>query len=186
MSKHKHPKPTHEQSHHDHEKHQENHDEVNVVNEEVTKLKEENQRLHDTVLRLSADIQNMERRHKNEIQNVKDYSITDFAKDLLNVIDTFERALQLQNNLDIDHNDKINSIFEGIKMNYNIFEGILKKYGIEKIFPQNEQFNHDYHHAITQVTSPEHQDDEIVQVVQVGYMIKDRILRPAMVIVNKL
>jgi molecular chaperone GrpE len=208
MSKNKHPKhnTTHQNNHENHNHNEENYHEnynhneenyqdnnIEVINDDLQKLKDENENLHKIILSLkektlslSADIANITRRQEIALQNMSDYAITNFASDLLNVLDPFEQVLQLESNFMTEDSNKVNSIFQGIKMSYKIFEDILNKYGIRKILPQNEMFDHNYHHAISQTTSPDYKNDEIVQVVRVGYLIKDRVLRPAMVVVNKI
>lgn len=155
----------------------------NENNNELSSLKDYIQALEDKILRISAETENIRKRYEKIAQEAKDYANTNFAKDLLGVIDNLKRALEHKP----EHEDaQIMNIISGVEMTKNEFEAVLKKNGLQTIEPQHgEKFDYNLHHAISQIVTDEYNEDSIVDVMQVGYKIKDRLLRPAIVKVSK-
>jgi molecular chaperone GrpE len=151
--------------------------------EELSSLKEYVQALEDKILRISAETENIRKRYEKIAQEAKDYANTNFAKDLLGVIDNLKRALEHKP----EHQDElVKNIISGVEMTKNEFESVLKKNGLQAIEPATgEKFDYNLHHAISQIVTDEYNEDSIVEVMQVGYKIKDRLLRPAIVKVSK-
>ena len=151
--------------------------------EELSNLKAYIQALEDKILRISAETENIRKRYEKIAQEAKDYANTGFAKDLLGVIDNLKRALEHKpEHLD----EQVKNIISGVEMTKNEFEAVLKKNGLQAIEPLlGEKFDYNLHHAISQIVTDEYNEDSIVEVMQVGYKIKDRLLRPAIVKVSK-
>ncbi len=140
--------------------------------------------LKDRLLRAVAETENLRRRSDREKSDAANYAITTFARDLLGVSDNLRRALDsipADSNLD----DNAKTLVEGIKLTERELANILERHNIKKIDPLGEKFSYDLHQAMFEVPNTGKEDGTIVQVMQVGFMIKDRLLRPAMVGVAK-
>ena len=150
---------------------------------EIESLKEQIAILEDRARRISAEAENTRKRFEKMAQESKDYANTNFAKDLLGVMDNLGRALEHK---PADADAQVNNIISGVEMTKNELVTIFKKHGIHTIEPQaGEKFDYNLHHAVSQIVTDEYNADSIVDVMQVGYKIKDRLLRPAMVKVSK-
>ena len=150
-----------------------------LSNEE--KLQQEVEKLNDQVYRLSAEISNIQKRNAKERQDAAKYRSQSLAQNLLNVIDNLERAIASPSESEDAQNLK-----KGIEMVYESFLYALKEEGIEEIEALNQPFDPTLHHAVQTVPVEEGQEaDKVVQVFQKGYKLKDRVLRPAMVIVSQ-
>ena len=150
-----------------------------LSNEE--KLQQEVEKLNDQVYRLSAEISNIQKRNAKERQDAAKYRSQTLAQNLLNVIDNLERAIASPSESEDAQNLK-----KGIEMVYESFLYALKEEGIEEIDALDQPFDPTLHHAVQTVPVEEGQEaDKVVQVFQKGYKLKDRVLRPAMVIVSQ-
>ncbi|WP_341757098.1 MULTISPECIES: nucleotide exchange factor GrpE [unclassified Candidatus Tisiphia] len=151
--------------------------------EEIVSLKSQIETLQDKLLRTIAESDNNRKRLEKSIEEAKNYAIFSFAKDLLSVNDNLARALEHKpQNMAGD----ISSIITGVEMTKGELTSILQKHGLESIEPSlGEKFDYNIHHAISQIVSDEHEQDSIMAVMQSGYKIKDRLLRPAIVQVSK-
>lgn len=150
--------------------------------DDVLALKDKIAALEDQVLRTCAEVENTRRRHERTLDETKNYAISNFAKDLLSVMDNFERALGQK----YDDDPRIANIIAGVEMTKRELESVFKKYGLESISPlPKEKFDYNIHHAVSQVVTDEYNHDTIINTMQVGYKIKDRLLRPAIVTVAK-
>ena len=154
-------------------------EEIEELRSELKKAQEEQARTHERLLRLQAEYENYKKRTEKEKIAERKYKSQDLANELLPAMDNFERALQVEVN---DHNK---SIIEGITMVYKQLEEALKSQGIEKIDAIHEPFDPNIHHAVMQVEEEELESNVVVEVLQTGYKLKDRVIRPAMVKVNK-
>ncbi len=155
-------------------------DEIEEEESELKKCQEELAKEKDRYIRAHADFENMKKRIEREKQNALIYANEAFAKDLLTVLDTFENALKSIEQIESDSEDAIEKIKEGMQLTYEQLLSILKKHGIEEVECEGE-FNPELHQAVTQMESDEHESGEIVQVLQKGYKLKERLLRPSMV-----
>ena len=156
------------------------------VEEEVTPLsvaEDEINDRRDQLLRAVAETHNVRRRAEKEKADAASYSVTKFARDLLAVGDNFSRALEaLPEGTEIP--DDIKPFIEGVEMTDRELQNIFERHGISKIDPKGDKFDHNLHQAMFEAPT-EDPDGTIIQVMQVGYKIKDRLLRPAMVGVSK-
>ncbi len=150
-----------------------------VKSELEAKLKE----AEDKYLRVHADFENIKKRLEKEKYQAIDYASEKFAKDLLAPIDTLEMALQSAN-ADLSADELLTKLKEGIELTIKNFNTVFEKHDISAVETDGE-FDPNFHDAVMQVDSPEHEDGQIVQQLQKGYKIKDRLLRPAMVSICK-
>ena len=147
---------------------------------ELEKCQQELAEQKDKFLRAHADFENMKKRLEKEKTNALIYANEAFAKDLLTVLDTFENALASIDKVESDSEDAVNKIKEGMTLTYEQLLSILKKHGVQEVECEGE-FNPEHHQAVTQMDSDEHKSGDIVQVLQKGYKLKDRLLRASMV-----
>src|SRR5690625_2572048 len=146
---------------------------------EVDALAEENEKLKDRMLRTQAEFENFKRRTQKEKAAERKYKAEELVTELLPILDNFERALQTE----ISEDNK--GFFEGMQMIYNQLKETLKTQGVEKIDTEDKEFDPTYHHAVVQIEDDEIDSNIIVEELQKGYMLKDKVIRPAMVKVNK-
>jgi len=133
----------------------------------------------DKYLRAHADFENSKKRLEKDKMNAVSYANESFAKDILAVMDSFENALaSMEGNA--DSSEVLEKMKEGVNLTYEQLKKILEKNHIKEVECEGE-FDPEVHQAIMQVESDTHKTGDIVQVMQKGYMIKDRVLRPAMV-----
>jgi len=140
--------------------------------------------LKDRLLRAVAETENLRRRSDREKADAANYAMTAFARDLLSVGDNLRRALDSVPE-DADLGDNAKTLIEGIDLTERELLNMLERHNIKKIDPLGEKFSYDLHQALFEVPDTGEEDGTIVQVMQVGYVIKDRLLRPAMVGVAK-
>jgi len=135
----------------------------------------------DKYLRAHADFENAKKRLEKDKMTAVAYANESFAKDILSVVDSFENALASIHGADEENAAEVlKHMKEGVNLTYEQLKKILEKNHIKEIDCSGE-FNPEVHQAIMQVESDEHNEGDVVQVMQKGYTIKDRILRPAMV-----
>ena len=174
---------------------QENNDADEMVteseNEEICPDKEididavlaENQKLKNDFLRAYADAENTKKRCHLEMEKSVKFAIADFAKSLLSVADNLQRALDACNN--DDNNDAVNGLCKGIELTQSELFKVFDKFGIHKMDIVGKVFDPNFHRVVQEVEDKTQKAGTIVSEVQTGYMIHDRILREAMVIVTK-
>jgi len=141
--------------------------------------------LNDKVLRAMAEAQNTRRRADIDIQNAKSFGIQSFSKDLLGVLDNLFRASDTISDADSAADPKLKAIKEGIEITKREMINVFERGGIKRIEPVNEAFDPNLHQAISQVTDVSVAAGTVLQVLQSGYILKDRLLRPALVVVSK-
>lgn len=135
----------------------------------------------DKYLRAHADFENAKKRLEKDKMNAVSYANESFAKDILAVMDSFENALASMESADEGNaSEVLEKMKEGVNLTYDQLKKILEKNHIKEVECEGE-FDPEVHQAIMQVESDAHETGDIVQVMQKGYMIKDRVLRPAMV-----
>ena len=149
--------------------------------EELNEVSEDERitELEDTVLRLRAELDNSQKRSVAEIEKAHKYGIERLLLELLPVVDNLENAL---NNLseNVSESDK-----EGIDLTLKSFESALDKFGISPIYPISEDFDPINHEAVSVVKDEKHADNKIVEVMQKGWRLHERVIRPARVVVIK-
>ncbi|MEQ5807382.1 nucleotide exchange factor GrpE [Alteromonas sp. NFXS44] len=135
----------------------------------------------DSVLRARADMENARRRAEAEVEKARKFALERFAGELLPVLDNLERAIQAGDG----ENDAVKPLLEGVDMTLKSFVSTIEKFGLTPIDPQGEGFNPELHQAMSMQESAEHAPNTVMAVMQKGYQINGRLLRPAMVMVSR-
>jgi molecular chaperone GrpE len=149
-------------------------------------LREENDSLKDQLLRALAEMENLRQRTAREIKDARSYSIANFARDVLNVSDNLHRAMAaLPESERAAADPALSALLQGVEMTERDLQATLEKHEVRRIDPQGERFDPHFHQAMFEVPDPSVPAGQVVQVVQAGYVIGDRVLRPAMVAVAK-
>ena len=149
------------------------------LEDKIAKLEAQLKESEDKYLRVHADFENIKKRLEREKYQAIDYASEKFAKDLLAPIDSLEMALQSAN-VNLDAAELLGKLKEGIELTIKNFNSTFEKHNISKIETDGE-FDPNVHNAVMQVDSENHESGQIVQELQKGYMLKDRLLRPSMV-----
>ncbi|WP_438865086.1 nucleotide exchange factor GrpE [Neptunicella sp.] len=135
----------------------------------------------DSVLRAIANAENTSRRAEGEIDKARKFALERFASELLPVVDNLERALQVGD----AENELVKPMLEGVDLTLKSFLSTIEKFGIKLIDPQGQAFNPEQHQAMSMQESAEHPVNTVLAVMQKGYELNGRLLRPAMVVVSR-
>ena len=141
--------------------------------------------LKDKLLRALADNENTIRRAKREREDTAKYAAANFARDMLTVADNLRRALDAAPKSLSDGDDQTKAFMEGIDLTSRELLSVLERHGIKQISPVGEKFNHDQHEALFEVPTSDMEPGMVVQVIEGGFTIHDRLLRAAKVGVSK-
>ena len=139
--------------------------------------------MKDQVLRALAETENTRRRSERELADMSKYAVTNFAKDLVNVLENLQRATDAIPAELRANQPAVASLATGVEMTLKELLTTFERYGIVRIDPLGQKFDHNYHQAVAQIDSPDAAPGTVIQVLQAGYSIHDRLLRPAMVAV---
>ena len=149
-------------------------------------LLEERDSLKDQLLRALADVENMRRRTERELESARKYAHTGFARDLVGAIDNLSRAIDAAPAADeAPSPEALSGLFTGLEMSWTEIQSTMERHGIRRVDPKGEKFDYNLHQAMFEVPSDAHEPGTVVEVVQHGYVLHDRLLRPAMVGVAK-
>ena len=152
------------------------------ASETIAKLELERSDLKDRLLRTLAEIENMRRRTEREVADARSYAITRFAGDMLGVADNMARALAaIPPEAREGADQTLKAVVEGAELTEREMLRALEKHGVKKIDPKGEKFDPNFHQAMFEIPDPSLPSGTVAQVMQVGYSIGDRVLRPAMV-----
>jgi molecular chaperone GrpE len=152
----------------------------------IEKLNVENAELKDRVLRALADVENMRRRSEREAADARTYAVTAFARDLLTVADNFARALEsLPAETRAAADGPIKAFIEGVELTGRELQAALGRHGVKKLEPRGEKFDPNFHQAMFEAPDEAVPAGTVTEVVQSGWKIGDRVLRPALVGVSK-
>ena len=149
---------------------------------EVEALQEEVAMAKDAALRAQADAINAQRRAELDVEKARKFALERFANDLLPVVDNLERALESSAGSDADG---IAAVVEGVELTLKSLVDVLAKNGITPVDPHGEPFDPQVAQAMSMVENPDVEPNTVIAVMQKGYLLKDRLLRPAMVMVSK-
>ena len=141
--------------------------------------------LKDKLLRLMADSENLRKRSERDVSAAKKYGAVGLARDLLGSIDNLETAISHMPENKDDMDETLKNILVGVEMSARELASVLERHHIKKVTPEQEKFDYNIHQAMFEVPTDEVEPGMVVQVVQSGYMLHDRLLRPAMVGVSK-
>ncbi|MGA1831344.1 nucleotide exchange factor GrpE [Rhizobium wenxiniae] len=165
---------------------EENAAEVAAEPDPLDVLKAENSELRDRFLRLAAEMDNLRRRTERDVKDAKSYAVSGFARDMLAVSDNLRRALDA---VPADQRSgadaTLTTLLEGVEMTERAMLSALERHGVKKIDAEGEKFDPNFHQAMFEIPNPAVPNNTVVQVVQAGFTIGDRVLRPAMVGVAK-
>ncbi|NLS02056.1 nucleotide exchange factor GrpE [Rhizobium sp. P32RR-XVIII] len=152
----------------------------------IERIKSENAELRDRYLRLAAEMDNLRRRTERDVKDAKSYSVAGFARDMLAVSDNLRRALESIPPEAKESGDAgLTTLIEGVEMTERSMLSALERHGVRKLEPVGQKFDPHFHQAMFEVPNTEVPNNTVVQVVQAGFTIGERVLRPAMVGVAK-
>jgi len=156
-----------------------------VAPETPATLKAQIAELTDRLLRAHADMENHRKMAEKEREDTAKYAISKFAKDIVQVGDNFQRAITAVPGEEIDTNPALKSFLDGVSMLDREFHNILERHGIQRLEPTGEAFDPHFHQAMMEQEDASVPHGTVLQVIQSGYQLSDRVLRPAMVVVAK-
>jgi len=154
---------------------------VTTDEQHIEQLEEQLASAKENALRAAAEMQNIRRRAEQDIEKAHKFALEKFATDLLPVLDSLERGLEVS-----DPTDKaIRPMREGMELTYKLFLDTLKRFQVERLDPQGEPFNPEQQQAMAMEESTHVEPNSVLKVFQCGYVMNGRLLRPAMVVVSK-
>jgi molecular chaperone GrpE len=152
----------------------------------IAEAKREATEFKDKLLRTLAEMENLRKRTEREVLDARLYGIAGFARDVLAVADNMHRALDaIRPELRESTNPTVKALIEGVELTERELLKILEKNGVKKFSPQGEKFDPNVHQAMYEVPTSDLPPGQVAEVIQAGYMIGERVLRPAMVAVSK-
>lgn len=153
--------------------------EADALAAQVQDLEQRLAEANDQSMRAAAEAQNVRRRAEHEAEKARKFALEKFVKDLLPVVDSLEKALEsMQEDASEVHR-------EGVSMTLKMQLDVLNKFGVERIDPQGEPFDPQVHEAMAMVPNPELEPNTVMEVMQKGYSLNGRLVRPAMVVVSQ-
>lgn len=151
-----------------------------VQMDELATARAEAQQKQELYLRAMAEMDNLRKRQQREKEDLTKFCNENILREILPVIDNLERAIE-----HAGEQAEVNGLLEGVEMTLNQFNSVLKKFGVETISAKGERFNPDHHQAMGQLETHEVEANHVVQELQKGYLLNNRLLRPAMVMVAR-
>ncbi|WP_297790772.1 nucleotide exchange factor GrpE [uncultured Marinobacter sp.] len=151
---------------------------------ETEALQAQVQEYQEQMLRAQAEMQNVRRRAELDVEKAHKFALEKFVKELLPVADSLEKAVESTEGQEAS-GELVASIREGVEMTLNLFMNSLKKFNVEQLNPVGEPFDPQLHEAMSMVPAPDAEPNSVVAVVQKGYTLNERLVRPAMVVVAK-
>lgn len=142
----------------------------------LNEAEEKSNEYWDRLLRQQAEMDNLHRRVERDISNAHKYALEKFIPELLPIIDNLERAVMVSGE---------DAVLEGVKMTLQMFSNVLTKFGVQVVNPESEPFNPELHQAVSTQTDPSVKPGMVLQVLQKGYLLNNRLIRPALVVVSK-
>lgn len=159
--------------------------EIALLTARVAELEGEKTNLIDRLLRAQADLENFRKRTEREREETAKYAISKFARDVVAVADNFERATAAVAPDELADNPALGALLDGVKMTEREFLNALERHGVTRMAPKGETFDPNVHQAVMEQHDTAVPAGTVLQVYQAGYMIEDRCLRPAMVVVSR-
>ena len=154
--------------------------------EALVRLLKENEELKDRALRVAAEMENLRRRTARDVHDARAYAVANFARDMLSVSDNLRRALDaIPAEAKAAGDAGFKALIDGVEITERAMLSTLERHGVKKLEPEGEKFDPNFHQAMFEVPNPDVPANTVVQVVQPGYSIGERVLRPAMVGVAK-
>jgi molecular chaperone GrpE len=135
----------------------------------------------DLLMRSKAELENLRRRHERDIENAHKYALEKFSSELLPIIDSLEMGVLAAGS----EGATLEQVKEGTELTLKMLLTSIDKFGIKAVHPEGEPFNPEFHQAMSMLESPEHDPNTVMTVMQKGYTLNERLIRPAMVVVSK-
>ncbi|MBN3563999.1 nucleotide exchange factor GrpE [Aliamphritea spongicola] len=154
---------------------------ITALQASVATLEAQVAALKDQELRTQADMQNVRRRAEMDVEKAHKFALEKFTNELLPVMDSLERAIEASQSDD----EAVKALREGVEMTLNMFVSGLEKFKVEQVNPVGDAFNPELHQAMSMVPNPEVPANHVMAVMQKGYTLHGRLIRPAMVIVSQ-
>ncbi|WP_111979287.1 nucleotide exchange factor GrpE [Algibacillus agarilyticus] len=164
--------------------------EVEALSEEQLQIEKLTQQLaaaertvadqQESVLRAKAEVDNIRRRSAQDVEKARKFALEKFSSDVLVVVDNLERALESADK----ENDDLKPMIEGVELTLKSFTDALEKHGVKQVNPEGETFNPELHQAMSMVPNPDVPPNTVIAVMQKGYELNGRLVRPAMVMVS--
>lgn len=151
---------------------------------EASALRDQVKEFQEQVLRSQAEMQNVRRRAEIDVEKAHKFALEKFVKELLPVADSLEKAVEITA-AHQDEDERLASIREGAEMTLDLFMNSLRKFNVAQLNPVGEPFDPQHHEAMSMVPAPDAEPNSVVAVVQKGYTLNNRLMRPAMVVVAK-
>ncbi len=159
---------------------------LEFLNAELERVEAEKAELKDRMVRMAAEMDNLRKRTARDVQDAREYSISNFAREMLSVSDNLRRALEAIPQEARDSGDAgFKALIEGVELTERSMLQALERSGVKRINPANERFDPNYHQAMFEIPNPDVPNNTVLEVVQDGYVIGGRMLRPAMVGVSR-
>ena len=155
--------------------------EEEIAVDSLSKLEVQLEEMRDQVLRHQAEVQNVKRRAEQDVEKARKYALERFCNELLPIVDSLEMAI-LSASPDQEDSE---SILKGVKLTLKMFVDTLAKFNLEQIDPEGEPFDPKSHQAVSMVENNEVESNTVLSVMQRGYVLSGRLIRPAMVVVSK-
>jgi molecular chaperone GrpE len=152
----------------------------------IHEIGKENAELRDRLLRTLAEMENLRKRTEREVGDARTYGVSAFARDILGVADNMHRALEaLDTELRANASDSVKGLLDGVELTERALLSALEKHGVKRFDPVGQKFDPNRHQAMFEIEDPNVTAGTVVQVMQAGYVIGDRVLRPALVAIAK-
>lgn len=152
----------------------------------LAQIEAEKADLKEKLLRTLADMENLRRRTEREVADARTYAVSNFARDMLTVADNFQRAIDsVPAEARAAGDPALKALIEGVELTERDMLKTLERYGVKRLDPEGQKFDPNLHQAMFEVPNPNVPSGTVIQVVQTGYVIGDRVLRPALVGVAK-
>ena len=164
----------------DREKEKNKEEDIDVLHIQLAKLQDESTAALDKAVRAQAEMENLRKRTARDVENAHKYALEKFVQELLPVIDSLE--LGLSTSVDIENAEDLR---KGMDLTLEMFKTVIEKFGVVIVNPETEKFDPEFHEAISMQETKNVKSGEIVAVIQKGYSLNGRLIRPAMVIVAK-
>ena len=153
---------------------------IEFLQEQLKKIQDESKENLDKVLRAQAEMENLRKRTIRDVENAHKYALEKFINELLPILDSLELGLSASANT-----KNVDEFYKGMELTLEMFNKALEKFGVKIIDPQGEKFNPELHEAVSMQEIEDSESGIIIAVMQKGYLLNDRLIRPAMVIVAK-
>ncbi len=153
----------------------------NQLQEKLKEAEEKASQNYERMLRVQAEMDNLQRRTERDIANAHKYALEKFVLELLPIVDGLERALMAH----ADETSGGDSLLDGVSMTLNMIYAAFQKFGVEQVNPEGQPFNPELHQAVSTQADPNVKSNTVISVLQKGYLLNNRLIRPALVVVAK-